>query len=498
MNYVYSLFIILLLFDFIHTKLKIEEITFNNEGTRFDNLTENKYFHIVPDSSSNLTNYTKLIVRDNNATNESHLNYINYVISYYQDDETFSNRKQLSYGSLNTTSIWLKENQIKNGFYLSIESTFNICNFSLEIYPRNKAELLRGEQYSYYVTEENKEMVFYINNNNFLEKNSYFSYITFWVKEIDNKDIEISLKGNYSNFENDYQKHSKYNAYIIKVEKLKYFEFEITIKGKPGDLITIGNLACSQNCHINYFYSGQEYFGFLIKGIGINCFLEDLFKNNDYELGACEDNLYKEMKYTISQSCSYNPITQELECTAYRCIEIPSTFNELLYTMKSNRYYYPQSSNGIIENNYKLHSLSYGLNYSFFLKQNESVRFFPLYFGNFNYLTYHLKSEHINNVSIFNCDNYPLCILSSNNNSKNTHIQRIYGSYSFSFHKNEIPNWSPIGKNQKLLMVTCYNSTLWNNYCQNIIRIYTDKSFSFLKSSSKNEYMIIRKGNIDK
>ena len=235
MNYVYSLFIILLLFYFIHTELKIEEITFKNEETRFDNLTENKYFHIVPDSSSNLTNYTKLIVRDNNATNESHLNYINYAISYYQDDETFSNRKQLSYGSLNTTSIWLKEDQIKNGFYLSIESTFNICNFSLEIYPRNKAELLRGEQYSYYVTEENKEMVFYINNNNFLEKNSYFSYITFWVKEIDNKDIEISLKGNYSNFENDYQKHSKYNAYIIKVEKLKYFEFEITIKGKPGD-----------------------------------------------------------------------------------------------------------------------------------------------------------------------------------------------------------------------------------------------------------------------
>ena len=97
------------------------------------------------------------------------------------------------------------------------------------------------------------------------------------------------------------------------------------------------------------------------------------------------------MKYTISQSCSYNPITKELECTAYRCIEIPSTFNELLYTMKSNRYYYPQSSNGIIENNYKLHSLSYGLNYSFFLKQNESVRFFPLYFGNFNYLTYQFK-----------------------------------------------------------------------------------------------------------
>lgn len=277
MNYIYSLIIDFLLFCFIHTKFKIEGIIFKNEETRFDNLTENKYYHIIPEYSTNLSNYTKFIVRDNNATSESHLNYINYIISYYQNDETFSNRKQLSYGSLNTTTMWLKKEQIKNGFYLSIESAYNNYNFSLEIYPKNKAELLRGEQYSYYVTEENKEMVFYINNNNFLEKDSNFEYITFWVKGIDNNDINITLKGNYSNFENDYQKHSKYNAYIIKAQKLKYFEFEITIKGKPGDLITIGNLACSQSCQIDYFYSGQELFGFLIKGIGTQCFLEDLF-----------------------------------------------------------------------------------------------------------------------------------------------------------------------------------------------------------------------------
>ena len=498
MNSIYSLIITFLLFCFIHTEFKIEEITFKNEETRFDNLTENKYYHIKPEYPSNLTNYTKLVVRDNNATSKSHLNYINYAISYYQDDETFSNRKQLSYGSLNTTTMWLKEEQIKNGFYISIESTYDICNFSLEIYPKNKAELLRGEQYSYYVTEENKEMKFYINNKNFLEKNTNFEYITFWVKGIDNNDIDITLKGNYSNFENDYQKHSKYNAYIIKAQKLKYFEFEITIKGKPGDLITIGNLACSQSCKIDYFYSGQELFGFLIKGIGVQCFDEDLFKNNDYEFGACEDNLYKEIHYYGTQSCSYNPEIGKTECIPYRCLQIPSTFNELLYTMKSNRYYYPQSNNGIIGNNYKLHSLSYGLNYSFYLQQNESIRLFPLYFENFNYLTYHLKSEHINNVSIFNCDNYPLCTLSPNNNSQNTPIQRAYGSYSFSFHKNEIPNWSPIGKNQKLLMVTCYNSTLRQKSCENLVRIYTDKSSLFLTSSRKNEYMIIRKGNMDK
>ena len=170
MNPIYSLIIEFLLFYFIHTEFKIEEVSFENEETRFDNLAENKYYHIIPESLSIFSNYTKLVVRENNATSESHLNYINYAISYYQNDGTFSNRRQLSYGSLNTTTMWLKEEQIKDGFYLSIESTYSICNYSLEIYQKNKIELLRGEQYSYYVTKENKEMVFYINHNNFLKQ----------------------------------------------------------------------------------------------------------------------------------------------------------------------------------------------------------------------------------------------------------------------------------------------------------------------------------------
>lgn len=284
--------------------------------------------------------------------------------------------------------MWLNEEQIKNGFYLSIESTYNIFNYSLEIYKKAKAKLIRGEQYSYYITDENKEMTFYINNNKFLDKNSGINYITFWVKGIDNKDIEISLKGNYSNYQNDYQKHTKYNVYVIKTTNLKYFEFEITIKGKPGDLITIGNFACSQNCNIDYFYSGQEFFLILIKGIGVHCFLEELIKNNDYEFSAYEDNLYKQINYYGSLSCAYNPIKGKTECEPYLCLEIPSSFNELLYTLKSDRSYFPQSNNDIVENKYKLHHLSYGLNYSMILEQNESIRLFPLYFDNFNYLTY--------------------------------------------------------------------------------------------------------------
>ena len=47
-------------------------------------------------------------------------------------------------------------------------------------------------------------------------------------------------------------------------------------------------------------------------------------------------------------------------------------------------------------------------------------------------------------------------------------------------------------------MVTCFKSNLRQKYCENVVRMYTDKSVLFLRSSMKNEYMIIRKGNIDK
>ena len=210
---------------------------------------ENKYYYIKPKSPSNITNYLKIVVKDNKGNKDSYLNYVNYAISYYQGDKTFSNRKQLSYGSLNTTTMWLKKEQVKEGFYLSIETTFSACNYSLLIYQKNTAEILPGEQYSYYVTNENKEMIFSIKKEIF--NSDAEKYINFWALGSDN--IQSSIKGNYSGYTKDYEKHSKYNVYIIKVENINY-EYNMTITGEPGDLIKIGNLACSsEECKINYF-----------------------------------------------------------------------------------------------------------------------------------------------------------------------------------------------------------------------------------------------------
>ena len=48
--------------------------------------------------------------------------------------------------------MWLKNDQVKDGFYFSMETTYSSCNYSFEIYQKNTAELLPGVQYSYYIT----------------------------------------------------------------------------------------------------------------------------------------------------------------------------------------------------------------------------------------------------------------------------------------------------------------------------------------------------------
>ena len=53
----YFLFISLVFLVFINAEIKIEEISIENEETKFDNLVENKYYHIKVKSPSDIANY---------------------------------------------------------------------------------------------------------------------------------------------------------------------------------------------------------------------------------------------------------------------------------------------------------------------------------------------------------------------------------------------------------------------------------------------------------
>ena len=98
-------------------------------------------------------NYLKIEV-------ESH-DKIEFVLSYYQDS-TLNNRKQLSQSISGKAFIYLKKEQLKQAFYISIKSDSTYWDYTLHFIQKEKMELNLGEQYSYYVTEENKNMEFFI------------------------------------------------------------------------------------------------------------------------------------------------------------------------------------------------------------------------------------------------------------------------------------------------------------------------------------------------
>ena len=245
-------------------------------------------------------------------------------------------------------------------------------------------------------------------------------YINFWA--LGSNNIISSIKGNYSNYTNDYKKHPNYNAYIIKVENRNY-EYNITITGKPGDVIKIGNLACSsQECKINYFYEGVEYYVLLLYNYEDEvCFDEKIMSNKGYIFVIYDDygekmDDYIDYKYDIYEMYR-----------KFACIKLPEGYNEALYSIKGTNSNIKQTEH------FKLYPLTYGYNYSFTVTIGTTFGFFPLNYENFEYLTYNILSYPTKgNVSVFNCDNYPLCLRRDDIKNINP-IQGSSGSFSISF-----------------------------------------------------------------
>ena len=61
-------------------------------------------------------NYLKILV-----SSDQNIDNINHIISFYQQDQSFSDRKQLSQSFSNSTIMWLTKDQIKADFYFSVQ-----------------------------------------------------------------------------------------------------------------------------------------------------------------------------------------------------------------------------------------------------------------------------------------------------------------------------------------------------------------------------------------
>ena len=252
--------LILSILIYINSQDNIINLTIKNDNFTSNYNKGNKNYYITFDPELNIQNYIKIEVKINNQF----LN-VNPVISYYKKDKTLKDRQQLSKALARTAIMWLNKEQIKDGFYLTIES-LDTASYSINIIQNDFIELTYGEQYTYYVTEDNKQMKFAVKGKPPSQSETgseYNNTITIWAKG--KKQLSSKLEGT------NYEKLSKYNAYIIKLEEIKDNSYFLTVEGAIGDLINVGVHFFQGNgnniCQIKRIEDLVEITGFLKRGI---------------------------------------------------------------------------------------------------------------------------------------------------------------------------------------------------------------------------------------
>ena len=415
---------------------------------------------------------------------ESKQDTIEYVLSYYQNDSKFKDRKQLSQSISGKAFIYLKKEQVNQEFYISVLSENSSFDYTIKFIQKDKMELNLGEQYSYYVTGETKNMEFSItgtpevlyNNTEELAPSNATYKLSIWATS--SKSIKATL--NNFNDQKDIKKEvNGFNAYLLQLEELKEFSYTFTVEGNLGDLIKVGVLFFSKEnlCQTIIKDHKMEIFGYLKDYVMERVYFLTPKLDNEDSLKVAFDTLYA-YDYSFHQ--------KKLFFDNYN-----NEFNLFTYAMeydKSEQFYLFQFS----KNNthlLKVYSpLILGGSYRLNLKRGEKVGLLPM-FSNNEYLTYQttpFKGNH--QSSIVSYTDYPFC--KNEDKNKETSLLQYYSS-SITYNKNEYNNKSPIDHNQKLLVLTCESKE-----CKIYVNIYTEKNHPTI-FPSHNYYKYIRKGSKD-
>ena len=409
--------ILFLLFSCIKLSVEdgVEKIEEPKDKKPEDNINEKKLYQIAMKNQTNLT-YTKIeVIGDQD-----------YIISYYKDD--FKNRKQLSKGSKKAI-MWLSKDQMKEKYNISIECNSYPCSFKISIEFKNIIELDLGkEPYTYYVTQENKNMEFYIKG---ITKDSK---ISLWVKG--NKKVEpklTKLKASHS------MTKTRFHAYLFeKIEEKDINNCTILVSGDIGDLVEVGALVINEEKSlkdVNFPISG-----FLKKGPLENIKVDNFDKNKFVTLYDQESPVYPFVNGEIKMNEKYG--------------------DEFFYA-----YDYKKKIN---ESFYELSPLIHGVMYEINLEKGKQLGLIPMTpEDSFDHLTYYAKAVNGKfNASIFVCNDYPLC----------KKIEKVtpllnYDSSSYIFDKNKNKygkDVSAISHKQNMLVLNCENGP-----CLIYVNMYT-------------------------
>ena len=472
MNTQYLLIILYLIIPGINLTIIPETKIFNNNNITIHNLVKSKYYFHIEISREleeiNLPNYIKIFVNQD----EKRLFENKYIISFFQGDSTFTKIKPILNG-FSASYIWLNKEQIKGGFYFSVEDIYQNCKYQIQIIPKDYIELtFESYTYSYYIHQENKISHFLIKGENYINPD-FDDKLIFYAYGNNNSTVEFNL--NIS----DYKKHSKYNAYILK--NLKYKDYIITVAGEIGDILDVGVLFLNtyDSCKNCKHKNEALFYGFL---------------KRDYLNEICCVNLIKPRNIKVLDNLNIN----EEQLTRYGnvgCLNILNPeleeYDELFFS-----YYildeFSQSSN---ENKNISESLYLQTGFYFYqrIKENQIVKYLPLRLeNNFEFVKYYIKFDRTY-LHAYKTEAKVYLSIQINNEEKKIPLKENFGIYTYTLMKDEIKDiLNPNDKWKIMLYFECLKGGYVYDisFCAFHITLYTDKT-KFNNTLYKN-YGIIR------
>jgi len=501
LNFININFFVFLLCVFSKCK-NIEQLSFNGNKIRrdYENYSEINYFQ-VKITEEYIPKYISILITGNPQNPNT-----KYIISFFQQDSNFEKRTQLAQSPELEAELLLNKAQIKDKFYFTIECNEYPCNYKYVINEELnfKIDFYNRYSYTYYVTEETKEMNFTIFGKPELPEDTIiegYNVISVWAKG--NKKIISELDVNNK------EEHSELNAYLVKLASLNEFSYNFKVIGEIGDLINVGVSFFDGGFHNLYtnIINGNTYeiSGFLKKGIKeTNCFV--IKKTNGFEDGLISYNNYN--NYDIELMTL---ITQYKKVEYYKkCLSI-SHSNEGFYSFQ-----YIQQNNKKIANIYPPQIL--GTEYSRYILEGDIIQLIPIKPDyDYKYITFHINIGQGKKINAFinSCETYPLCDISSETIKKSQKIQN-FNSFTISFSKSEFDEYSssPYDKKQKILLIQCEKGTrsIHTNgaskdlkHCLIKINMFTDKekfniepyisNYRYIQKNNENNFIVGHKNN---
>ena len=477
-------FIILLFlfisFDFIKSESDWEEIDYENNKypTTLDSPKGITKFKVKGITNSP---YFKIEVEGTGKTKET-----NHIISYFQN-EKLTERKQLAQSLDDKTIMWLTEEQIKNDFYLTIECATGACEYKLNLTGENEVNLNVGEQYTYYVTTENKEMKFKFTGPDKDESLYENNFVYLWAKSNKNMETIFSF--------NDEKNTSSFVFYTVKYNNIINSNYNLNIKGEVGDLINVGLFSFVKNGNkiISELVlkNGEE----VSSSLNMEESLSFNIPSGNKSLGYFYDFNNKLFGANINQSKQPNSNTYDL-------YSIIANENNLLFSLQyiSDTKYDGQGNN-------KYSPQLNGIYYTRIIEEGATIGLIPMNPGDdFDFLTYEvIPNDGDIDVTIYKCENYPLCHINEEavkNSKKVIDDQSYYYTYAKDEWGKEI---SSISKQQNMLLISCKNGFSSKFFGKNvcIANVNMKTNTKYITNTNFNKYYpsycrFIRKNNEDK